>query len=353
MIQLKDFLFDESRSRGKTIFEDVRNRSKDEILSWLVMIELAIQGAILVVSLAVLAWFSHFTIKAIEDLIAITGLSEASLGFAIMSVMTDTPEVSVAIFSLLQGTPGISVGDVLGSNVFNIGMVIGLLAAIGFLKKSSTDLLIELLDILFLSSLIPALLIVMPLTPFRFLSPFVGVVLLAIFAFSVYRMTRKRSPALEDHLKKVSVKRMNKVVVFLKIVGGISIVVLAARFVVSSASDIAFAVGVPPILIGAKIIAIGTSLPELVLDLAAIRRGRIHLALGDAIGSNLTNVTLVLGIVLTVSPMAFDVVVFSEIFPFVLITTLILWRYLTKGGVSQVGGIILILTYVLFQATIV
>jgi cation:H+ antiporter len=286
-------------------------------------------------------------------LLAITGLSETSVGFAIMSVMTSTPEISVAIFSLLQGTPEISVGDVLGSNVFNIGIVVGLLATLGFLKKSSTDLLVELLDILFLSSLVPILVIAIPLTPFKFLSPFIGVTLLGIFVFSIYRITRKRSPALEDHPSRVSDKKKNKIVVTLKIVGSIAIVILAARFVVFSASDIAIGIGVLPILIGAKIISIGTSLPELALDLTAARRGRIHLAIGDAIGSNLTNITLVLGIILTASPVAFDAIAFTEIIPFVLITTLILWRYLMKGGVSQIGGIILILIYVLFQATIV
>jgi len=96
-------------------------------------------------------------------------------------------------------------------------------------------------------------------------------------------------------------------------------------------------------------------MPELVLDLTAARRGRIHLAIGDAVGSNLTNLTLVLGIVLLASPspLVINLTAFAEILPFVLITTLILWRFLTKGGVPQVGGIILLIIYIIFQATIV
>jgi len=94
-------------------------------------------------------------------------------------------------------------------------------------------------------------------------------------------------------------------------------------------------------------------MPELTLDLTAVKRGKIELALGDAIGSNLTNITLILGIVLLASPFeTVELSIFAEIVPFVLITTLILWRYLTKGGVSQIGGIALILTYIIFQATI-
>jgi cation:H+ antiporter len=129
-------------------------------------------------------------------------------------------------------------------------------------------------------------------------------------------------------------------------------VVVSARLTVYSASNIAVALGVPPILIGAKIVAIGTSLPELTLDLAAVKRGRVQLALGDIIGSNLTNLTLVLGLVLLTSPFKVDLTIFIEILPFLLITTVIFWRFIMRDGISKTGGAILILLYVLFQALV-
>lgn len=318
------------------------------MFSWCLrsMIELVVQGIIMAVSLAVLAKASHLAIKSIEDLIELTGLGEAAVGFAILSIVTSTPEMTVAVFSILQGTPGITVGDILGSNVFNIGLVIGVCAIIGPLKKCGTDLLVELVDILFLSSLIPILLVV-----FKALSPLVGVALLGIFALSVYRMTKGRSPKTADY-GRMATGRKDKKAVVVRMFGGIAVVILAARFTVSSASGIATIMGVPPILIGAKIVAIGTSLPELALDVTAVRRGRVRLAIGDAIGSNLTNLTLILGIVLLTSPLAVDPIIFSEILPFLLITTLLLWRFLTKGGISQIGGISLVMTYILFQAVL-
>ena len=136
------------------------------------------------------------------------------------------------------------------------------------------------------------------------------------------------------------------------IIVGAAIVIVTARFAVSSASDIAYLLGFPPILIGARIVAVGTSLPELAFGLTAAKRGRVHLALGDVIGANLTTITLVLGFVLLLSPFAVNITAFTEILLFVLATNLILWRYLTRGGVSQIGGIILIIVYVLFQATL-
>jgi len=78
------------------------------------------------ISLAILARFSYLSIVSIEDLIELSGLNEAAAGFIILSVMTSIPEMTVVAFSILQGNPGISVGDLLGSNMFNIGIVVGL-----------------------------------------------------------------------------------------------------------------------------------------------------------------------------------------------------------------------------------
>ena len=84
------------------------------------MIEnLIVQILIFAVSLVVLASASHYTIRAVEKLIELTGLSEVSVGFVILAILTSIPELTVALFSVLEGEPGISIGDILGSNVFN------------------------------------------------------------------------------------------------------------------------------------------------------------------------------------------------------------------------------------------
>jgi cation:H+ antiporter len=316
------------------------------------MMELVISGATLVASLAVLAKASHMAIVSIEDLIELTGLSEASAGFVILAVMTSVPEMTVAVFAILQGAPGISVGDLLGSNMFNIGIVIGIMAMIGPLEKVRSDFLVEMVDILFLSSAIPILLVIPFLSAtLQTVGPIVGVILIGVFVFSVFMMAKTRRVPSVDMEKEV-IKTKSKKAVLAKAAGGIAVVIVAARFAVWSAADIATVLGVPPILIGAKIVAIGTSLPELALDVTAVRRGRVHLAIGDVIGSNLTNIALVLGFVLLVSPFTVNLTIFTEILPFLLITALLLWRFLAKGGIPKWGGILLIMVYILFQATL-
>lgn len=316
------------------------------------MMDLLIFGVIIAASLAVLAKASHLTIVSIEDLIELSGLSEASAGFVILSVMTSIPEMTVAAFAILQGAPGISIGDVLGSNMFNIGIVVGVIAMIGPLEKVRSDFLVEMVDILFLSSAIPILLVLPFLSAsLQTVGHLIGLILIGVFIFSIYIMTKTRKTPSADILGDM-MKRKNRKIILIKVAIGIFAVIISTRFAVWSASAIATILGVPPILIGAKIIAIGTSLPELALDVTAVRRGRIHLAIGDVIGSNLSNIALVLGIVLLISPLTVNLTIFTEILPFLLIITLLLWRFLTKGGIPKWGGILLIMIYVLFQATL-
>lgn len=309
-----------------------------------------VQLLIMITSLVGLASASHFAIKSIEKLIEMTGLSEASAGFIILAVLTSTPEVVVAFFSIIQGTPALSIGDILGSNVFNIGVVLGILGILGYLKTCCTGLVVELTDMLVITALIPLLLVINQYHILDIPSPFIGVILLAVFLTNMYLIARRKTPPVK--LSGREVGKGKKGVVVATLLLSFAIVVVAARLAVYSASNIAVALGIPPILIGAKIVALGTSLPELTLDLTAVRRGRVQLAIGDIIGSNLTNLTLVLGLVLLTSPFKVNLTIFIEILPFLLITTVIFWRFIMRGGVSKAGGAILILTYILFQALV-
>ncbi|MEM2105959.1 MAG: hypothetical protein QXV21_05785 [Candidatus Bathyarchaeia archaeon] len=308
------------------------------------MIEIAIQALTLFASMAVLASASFFAIKHIEDLMEITRLSEVAAGFVILAIMTCMPEMTVAVFAVQHGTAGISIGDILGSHVFNIGIVVGLLAASGALKKCGTETMVELIDLLFLASIIPLFLVA-----FKAASVIVGILLIVIFVLSFYIMSRRRHPPTFNNIEgKDANKKPFKIIAIILV--ATAIVVLSARVTVSSASEIIKLVGISQPEIGAKIVAVGTSLPELAFGLIALKRGRVQLALGDAVGANLTTITLVLGLVLAFSPFAIEQMVFTEILIFVLIMNLILWRYLTKGGVTQFGGILLVTIYITFQA---
>ena len=302
----------------------------------------------LVVSMAVLAYISRHVIQSVEDLIEITGLSETSIGFVLLSVITSTPEILIAAFAISSNTPALSVGDLLGSNVFNIGIVVGILMlTTGFLKECPEGL-DEVADILLLSSVIPLILVI-----FKTPTPIIGCGLLAVFVFSVYRETKTQT-SLSVSVNSNSGKNegISKTMILLKILVGTFIVLISARFTVSSALDVASTIGINPILIGALVVALGTSLPELSLSIMAVKKGRIRLATANAIGSNLTNVTLILGAVFLFSffsPFNINMTEFLEIISFVLITSLIIWHHMIRGGDCRLVGTVLILTYVAFQ----
>ena len=103
---------------------------------------------------------------------------------------------------------------------------------------------------------------------------------------------------------------------------------------------------------GFILLAVLTSTREIIVALFAVLQGEPGISVGDIIGSNLTDISLVLGLVLLTSPFAVDITIFTELLPFLLITTVIFWRFLTRGGISKIGGVILIMTYILFQIII-
>ena len=319
------------------------------------MSEFILPVVMLAGSLVIMAFSSHLAVSSMEKVIEFTGLSEAAAGIGILAVMTSAPEMMVALFSVLQGAPGIAIGDILGSNLFNLGAIIGMLGIMGFLKTCCPDtvMVTQLTDILFLTALIPILLVI-----FEIATPIVGIILFAVFILNIHSMTKKRTiiPVAKVEAKPSTPKagrisrfvKESRIAVVAMLILSLVGLMIAGFLVVSSAVGIATLLGVPQILIGAKIVSLGTSLPELTLDYTAARRGHVQMALGDIVGSNLMNLTFVLGLVLITSPFTVDITIFSEILPFLLITTIIFWRFLMRGEISKIGGSLLLVSYIMF-----
>ncbi|MHA1754158.1 MAG: hypothetical protein ACTSYR_01415 [Candidatus Odinarchaeia archaeon] len=132
----------------------------------------------LIISLIILATASSLTIRAVEKLIEITGLSEVAAGFIILAVLTSTPEMVISIFSVAIGSSGISIGNILGPNIFNHGLILGVFGLLGYLKVCCTNLLLDLTDVLFITSAIPLILLM-----FGALDPIMSGLLLATFCY--------------------------------------------------------------------------------------------------------------------------------------------------------------------------
>ncbi len=265
-------------------------------------------------------------------------IGQFAIGFLLLSVTTSLPEMLVAIFSVNEGVVGLTLGDIFGSNVVNISFVTGLALLIGRKKVPSMPLR-DFAGILYFSSLVPIIFSI-----FEVWSRVAGLVLITFFVIFSYLSVIK-GQRLAPSEGKPSVKLRRDIMILVLGAGGI---VLGARFAVDSAASLADMLGVTRLVIGAKIVSVGTSLPELIVVLQTARRGKYQMALGTSVGSNLTNMTLILGTVLLLAPIQVDVQSLQLATTFVLIVTSTFWYFLSRGSLGGVEGAILLTQYSLF-----
>ncbi len=326
---------------------------------------------ILAASLLILAFFSELTVRNGVKLSKLLGISELAIGFILISVLTSLPELMVTINSSAADKLGLSVGNIFGSNVVDIALVLGL----GFFlypkvlkgkqavrKISSALLLTSAIMILFLLT--------------TALSRLMGLALIITFFYFCYTLIRQKprlheaevlhSGPTEQIVSKISRLHMGVRLVFegshlgakaketatalLVLLGSTVGIIVSSGFVVSSGVGLAESLGLAKSIVGAVLVAFGTSVPELSVELASLRRGHIGLAMGDAIGSTVTNITLIFGIGLLISPAPVIVSFFPSLFLFMLLTNLVFWNFLSGQEFGRKQGAILIAIYAAFLA---
>ncbi|MGQ9460289.1 MAG: sodium:calcium antiporter [Candidatus Bathyarchaeaceae archaeon] len=321
-------------------------------------IHLLINLIILLIFLVILDKASHVTIKNATKTSEITGLGKTAMGFLLIAFSTSLPELSVAFTSALSGKVAISIGNVLGSNIANVCLVVGFVAVLLALKRSESismntsvakDDLGSLYFGLFVASIIPLSLIYI-----IYASQVVGVVLLVIFVLYSFQMVRAgiQLEGTEKDTSNVPFREREKLrqYILLTFIGVIG-VVASSYFIVEAASNMAETVGVPKVLIGATVIAFGTSLPEFATTMKAVAEEHSSLALGNIVGSCFINITLILGVTLAASPLQVNMAIFSDLVTFSLIANLFLWYFLTIGRISWREGAFLLFIYLVFLAS--
>ncbi|MEM4703821.1 MAG: sodium:calcium antiporter [Candidatus Bathyarchaeia archaeon] len=306
---------------------------------------------ILLASLIALDKASDWAINNSIKVADITGLGKTTIGFILVAFSTSLPELSVAVFAAIgQESMGVAIGNVLGSNIANVCLILGICFLMISLKMDK-DVLLPTIAKEDLSSLYFGLFIasIVPLTLLYlgYASRFIGVILIAIFVFYIYQLSKVKTVKEEGALGEERRKLARYVA--LTILGATG-VVASAYFIVESATYIAYYVNVPKVIIGATIVAFGTSLPELATSVEAVKRGHLNMALGNIVGSAFINITLILGVSLVASPLRIDMAAFSDLAIFSLITNLILWYFLSSERISWREGAVLLFLYFLFLA---
>lgn len=294
------------------------------------------------------------------------------IGLTIVAFGTSAPEAAVSITAALNGQNGMAMGNVVGSNIFNLLMVVGIS---GFIKTLSVDkaIISKEFPFLLLTSILLFVLtfdVSLQGTTTNILSRGDGLVLLMFFAIFMYSLLKSalssmNNPSLEETSISfdsssigynddilVKEKTNSKVLIknILASVIGIILIILGGNMVVSSASNIASDFGVSDQLIGLTIVSIGTSLPEFVTSIIAAIKGESSIALGNVIGSNMFNILFVLGASATISPMSIDPVLFIDTL-FMIVVTLITYLFaIQKRDINKVESIVLVLLYIGYMA---
>ena len=314
---------------------------------------------VLVVSLLILTRSSHLTITNAVKASEASGMGATTMGFLVVAFATSLPELLVSIFAALgAGGIGVAVGNVLGSNIVNVCLILGICILLLTLNKASsvTEQLNgrmskhegeNLYFGLFMASVIPLALIYI-----REASQLVGAALLVIFAYNTYHMIRGNSSGKDAVSTKTEGSLGGKAKRYLLLtLLGIVGVVASAYFLVDSASSIALLLGVPGVVVGATVVAFGTSVPELATSIEATRQGHLDLAFGNIVGSGFVNLTLILGVTLVSSPFTVNIFAFHDLAIFSLIANVFLWYFMSSGRISRREGLVLIALYAIFLAT--
>jgi cation:H+ antiporter len=306
---------------------------------------LVLLGALIILNKA-----SGWAIENVVKVAEISGYGKTTVGFLLIGLSTSLPELSVAFFSI--GDPdavGISIGNVLGSNIVNVCLILGVCIlyatmkhkrCIEFLPLLSGEEMKDLLFGLFMASIIPLILIYI-----GYASRIVGVGLLLFFAWNTYKLTKRRT-VVEEAGQGSERMRLPRYI-FLTFVGLVG-VVASSYFIVDSATNIALGIGVSKLVIGATIVAIGTSLPELATSLVATKNDELNIALGNIIGSGIVNLTLILGATLVLTEFTVNISVYTELVVFSLIGNLFLWYSLNGDRICEREGYVLVALYAIF-----
>ncbi|WP_019673139.1 calcium/sodium antiporter [Psychrobacter lutiphocae] len=298
-----------------------------------------------IVGLIILVWSADAFIDGATDLAIRFNMPSFLIGVVILGVGTSAPEMVVSALAALSGSPGLALGNAYGSNIINITLVLGVTALISPVLIRSDVVRYDLV----------LLLLVTALAAFQLvdgsLSLVDGVVLMialiSVLLIQIYLSLRHHTDAEIDPEKKV-----NTLKAVIGIVVGLGLLIGSSQAIVWGAVKLATFLGMSELVIGLTIVAVGTSLPELVASVTAARRGEHDMALGNVIGSNLFNTLGVVGLAAIIHPMDnIEPQVLSRDMLMVGIATVLLFvlaiiAFKRQGVMKQASGLVLLLAFI-------
>lgn len=306
----------------------------------------------LIVGLALLTWSSDKFIAGSVSIAQYFHVSPLLIGLTIVSLGTSAPEIMVSIMAALNDQEDLAIANVVGSNIANIGFVMGLTVLINPIEIKSKILRKEypilavitgVLVILFWDS---------------YFARYEGVILAALLLGLIvwfYMQSKVKRDVLSKEFEEYEEKRLSLARSIIYFLIGVVLLPISANIVVIGASRIATVLGVSSVLIGLTIVALGTSLPEAAASIAATYQDEADIAVGNVVGSNMLNIVAVLPFVALISPGAIDRLIVVRDMPVMIAMTVVLWGllYFGKYRLSRGHGILLLCCYIAYIAVLI
>lgn len=306
----------------------------------------------LALGLVLLYYGAEALVRGSSSLALRLGLSPLVIGLTVVAFGTSSPELVVSLKAGLAGQGNISVGNVVGSNICNLGLILGLCALVTPVATTSQIVRMDIPIMIAVTAFATFLLSNGTLT--RTEGTLLATLLLAYVIFSIRLARRQPADALGAEFgEAVKVSKRGLAVDLLMVAGGLVLLVFGARFLVDGAVIIARAFGWSEALIGLTVIAIGTSLPELATSLVAAVKKEADIALGNIVGSNIFNLLGILGITAMVTPLAESGISLID-YAVMAVFALVLWpmAYHQKR-ITRLEGAILLAGYAAYVSWLV
>ena len=276
-------------------------------------------------------------------------ISSLVIGMTIVAFGTSAPELLVSMISAIKGSAGIAMGNVLGSNIANIGLILGLTAMLCPIPTQNRKVSANGLIMILASLLVLVFSLNNGIGRTEGLMLFAGIVIFTVISIKLGRTGNEPQSDIQDQQQ---VREMSVAVALLLIVLSCAMLAFGADFMVDGATTLAKSIGVSDKVIGLTIVALGTSLPELAASIAAALKKEIDISIGNIIGSNIFNLMCVLGVSASIRPIPFDYMPYRTdfiiMFAFSAGLILLIQPWKAQGKLGRISGIIMFVAYALY-----
>ncbi|GAA0602394.1 calcium/sodium antiporter [Virgibacillus siamensis] len=310
---------------------------------------------LLIIGFALLIKGADLFVNGSSNIAKLLRVPTILIGLTIVAFGTSSPEATVSIIAALEGSGNVSLGNVVGSNIFNITLVVGAAAFLYPLKVESETIKKEIPFTLLASTVLLILMSDIALQGFSSnlltrSDGFIFLLFLTIFMYYVIEIGLKSRKDTADEPVPEDLSWGKNIFITLL---GLAAIIFGGNLVVDNGTEIAYSLGMSETLVGLTIIAIGTSLPELVTSISAALKKESEIALGNIVGSNIFNILFVLGSSAAISPIAVDDKVFIDVILMILLTVVLLVFSRTSFKVGKREGLVLAAAYIIYLVYII